>query len=62
MKVKELITKLLEENMESEVVIALDEEHTDENGTSKGYAFEIDEVRHWNYSAEIVFTDWRNKK
>ena len=62
MTVKELITRLLEEDMNNEVKIVLLEKHTDENGVeSAGYHFNIDEVAHWNHMAELVFTDYRKE-
>lgn len=62
MTVKELITKLLEEDMNTEVRLALDEKEIDEYGEEvNGYLFNIDEVRHWGYVAELVFTDYRKE-
>lgn len=61
MKVKELIARLLEENMDAEVFVATtDESRKDETSTEKNnVAFDIKEVEHWNHSAYIGFTDWR---
>lgn len=62
MTVRELITKLLDEEMNAEIKIALDEKHTDKYGNkSLGYLFDIEQVRHWNGSAELVFVDYRKE-
>lgn len=61
MKVKELITELLDMNMDADVNISVDEPHEESGyGYSSGYLFNIDAVR--KYSPKIVelrFTDWR---
>ena len=64
MRVKELIARLLEENMNAEVYVATtDESRKTETSTEKNnVAFAIKEVEHWNYSVYIGFTDWRNKE
>lgn len=60
MTVRELITKLLDEEMNTEVRIALDDKHITKNGHEvSGYLFDIEQVRHWSGSAELVFVDYR---
>ena len=61
MKVKELIVRLLEEDMNSEVfVTTTDESRKGKTSTEKNnVVFGIEEVEHWGGSAYIVFTDWR---
>ena len=62
MTVKELITKLLDEEMNTEIRIALDDKHIDKNGNEVlGYLFDIEQVRHWNRSVELVFIDYRKE-
>ena len=64
MKVKELRTRLLEEDMNSEIKIAVDEPHDDGfGGTVNGYLFDIDEVRYKSYGVtELKFTDYRKEE
>lgn len=64
MTVKELIIKLLEENMNTEVRLTIDDPHQDEHGDCSGYVFGIDSVSHEFGMCMIKFTDWRggNKK
>lgn len=65
MTVRELVKRLLEEDMNTEVVISVDDKHINENGEEMaGYAFNIDGVRKWGCVVELVFTDRRkgNKK
>lgn len=61
MKVKELIVRLLEEDMNTEVFVATtDESRKDETSTEKNnVSFDIKEIEHWGGSAYIGFTDWR---
>lgn len=59
MTVKELITKLLDENMDNEVQISIDKVHYDENGRSEGYLFDIESVVHGYGGCIIKFKDWR---
>jgi len=61
MKVKELIVKLLEEDMNAEVfVTTTDESRKGKTSTEKNNVmFNINEVEHWGGSAYIGFTDWR---
>ena len=63
MIVKELITRLLEEDMNAEVYIATtDESRKDETSTEKNNViFDIKEVEHWGHNAYIGFTDWRSE-
>lgn len=60
MKVKELITELLEMDMSSDIMVSTSEPHTDGNIKSQGYLFEIDRVNQFNAkTVELIFTDWR---
>lgn len=61
MKVKELITKLLDMNMDAEVHISVDEPHEEDGfGYSSGYLFKIDAVRKYSPKiVELLFNDWR---
>lgn len=60
MKVKELLIRLLEEDMDAEVYVATtDESRKDKTSTKKNnVVFDITEVEHWN-NVYIGFTDWR---
>jgi hypothetical protein len=62
MKVKELIIRLLEEDMNAEVfVTTTDESRKDETSREKNnVSFDITEVEHWSRNAYIGFTDWRS--
>ena len=61
MKVKELITELLDMPMDADVLVSLDDPHKDDNGNLvTGYMFDIDRIREFNSNMiEITFTDWR---
>lgn len=61
MKVKELLIRLLEENMDADVFVATtDESRKDETSTLRNnVSFDITEVEHWGRSAYIGFEDWR---
>lgn len=61
MTVKELIIKLLEEPMNSEVRLTIDDPHQDEHGDCSGYVFDIDSVSHEFGRCMIKFTDWRSR-
>ncbi len=64
MKGKELIVRLLEEDMNAEVVVATtDESRKDETSVEKNNViFGIEEVEHWGGGAYIGFTDWRRNE
>lgn len=62
MTVKDLIIKLLEESMKTEVQLTIDDPHQDEHGDCSGYVFDIDSVSHEFGMCMIKFTDWREKK
>lgn len=64
MTIKNLIKKLLdlEMNLNSEIVLTIKDPHETEHGKVNGYMFNIDDVGQWSSLAEIVFTDWRDKK
>ena len=61
MKVKELIIRLLEEDMNAEVFVATtDESRKDKASTERNNVyFNITEVEHWGHNAYIGFEDWR---
>ena len=59
MTVKELITELLNENMDNEVQLSIDKVHYNEHGRCEGYTFDIDSVVHEYGGCVIKFTDWR---
>lgn len=61
MKVKELIVRLLEEDMNADVFVATtDESRKDKTSTEKNNViFDIKEVEHWGGSVHIGFEDWR---
>lgn len=61
MTVKELIYKLLEEDMNAEVQLSIDDPHNDVHGRCEGYVFDIDSVEHEYGGCMIKFTDWRKK-
>ena len=58
---KELILRLLEENLDAEVFVATtDESRKKETSTEKNnVAFKIKEVERWCHRVYIGFTDWR---
>ena len=60
MKVKELITRLLDEPMDAEVCLQDPTEHKSNSITCRGYLFDITCIEHWNkYRVCINFNDWR---
>ena len=60
MTVKELITMLLEEDMNTEVKLSINGDFLDEQGEKiSGYLFDIDNVEHWGGLCCINFTDYR---
>jgi len=66
MKVKELITRLLDEPMNAEVMLCTDydKEEVEDYGNvrvvNRGVIFDIDEIERWaNDRVNINFTDWR---
>lgn len=61
MKVKELITKLLDEPMNADVRLYIEEEHVEGDVVCGGYLFDIDAVEHGTVSCRIRFTDWRTE-
>lgn len=63
MTVKELIHRLLEEDMNTIVQLSIDDPHHDDimHGECKGYVFDIDSVSHEFGECMIKFTDWRKK-
>lgn len=62
MTVKELIIKLLEEDMDTLVELSIDEPHQSEHGKCEGYVFDIDSVDHEFGVCMIKFTDYRSDK
>ena len=62
MKVKELITALLDCNMNAEVSLFLDEPYDDpEVGEMTGFIFCIKEIESSRNNVEFVFKDWRKE-
>lgn len=63
MTVKDLITRLLEEDMSAEVFAATtDVSRKDKTFTEKNNViFDIKEVEHWSNNVYIGFTDWRER-
>ena len=60
MKVKELITRLLDEPMDAEVCLQDPTEHISNGTMCKGYIFDITYIEQWNkYRICINFKDWR---
>ena len=66
MKVKELITRLLDEPMDAEVMLCTDydKEEVEDYGNvrvvNRGVIFDIDEIERWaSDRVNINFTDWR---
>ena len=66
MKVKELITRLLDEPMDAEVMLCTDydkekvKDYGNVREVSRGVIFDIDEIEHWAENrVNINFTDWR---
>ena len=60
MTVKELITRLLEEDMNEEVCLqTTDSKHVDETNKKGHVLFHISSIEHWNGMPLINFTDWR---
>ena len=62
MTVKELIIKLLDEDMNATVQLSIDVPHQSEHGDCEGYVFDIDSVSHEFGECLIKFTDWRKAK
>lgn len=61
MKVKELVIRLLDEDMDAEVYVATTDESrkTETSKEKNNVMFDITEVEHWGNSAFVCFTDWR---
>lgn len=66
MKVKELITRLLDEPMDAEVMLCTDydKEEVEDYGNvrvvNRGVIFDIDNIERWTKDrVNINFTDWR---
>lgn len=57
MTVKELIIKLLEENMDAKVLVSIDKVHYNEHGRCEGYSFNIDSVNYEYGACMIKFKD-----
>lgn len=62
MTVKELIIKLLDYKMDSEVSLSIDEPHQDEHGKIEGYVFDIDSIEYEYGAVMIKFNDYRSDK
>lgn len=62
MTVKELITELLEYDMNSEVRVAINKKHINKYGNEvDGYQFDIEKINDFGGITEIVFEDWRDE-
>jgi len=60
MKVKELITRLLDEPMDAEVCLQDPTEHISNGTMCKGYLFDITYIEPWGkHRICINFNDWR---
>ena len=60
MKVKELITRLLDEPMDAEVCLQDPTEHINNGTMCKGYIFDITYIEPWSkHRICINFKDWR---
>ena len=69
MKVKELITRLLDEPMDAEIMLCTDydKEEVEDYGNvrvvNRGVIFYIDGIERWtNDRVNINFTDWRSRR
>lgn len=63
MKVKELITRLLDEPMDAEVCLQDPTEHISNGTMCKGYLFDITYIEPWSkHRICINFKDWRNER
>lgn len=63
MNVKELITELLNYNMESEVYLVTNKFYIDEEGNGyNGYSFKIDKIDTFGSDVKLLFTDYRDSK
>ena len=62
MKVKDLISKLLEMPMDAEVFISDPTPHKDAHGICNGYYFGVDDVKQISNIVELRFTDWRRQE
>lgn len=61
MTVRELITELLNYNLDSEIVVATDKEYVNKLGHEcKGHMFGIKDIDTFGYCVEILFDDWRD--
>lgn len=61
MTVRELITELLNYNLDSEIVVATDKKYINELGHEcKGRMFGIKDTDTFGSCVEILFDDWRD--
>lgn len=61
MTVRELITRLLDEDMDAEVMLQTHDAEYEKKNDVSGLCFHIDNVERWGGKPYINFTDWRNK-
>ena len=67
MKVKDLITMLLNEPMDAEIMLQTDYDKAVESysnnvrSVTRGVVFDIDSIEHWSNRILINFTDWRDE-
>ena len=66
MTVKDLITRLLDEPMDAEIMLQTDYDKAVESysnnvrSVTRGIAFDIDSIEHWASNRILInFTDWR---
>lgn len=60
---KELIKRLLDLQLDKEVLLSYPKEHIDDLGNKcNGYVFHIDSVESNGFGICINFTDWRDKE
>ena len=66
MTVKDLITRLLDEPMDAEIMLQTDYDksvesyHNDVRSVTRGVVFDIDSIEHWASNRILInFTDWR---
>lgn len=60
MTVKELITRLLDENMDSEILLQTHDAKIENEKEVSGVIFHVDDVEHFNEAMVLLnFVDWR---
>ncbi len=59
MTVKELITRLLDENMDSEILLQTHDAKIENEEAVSGVLFHVDDVEHHEAMVFLNFVDWR---